>query len=656
MDSNSSHPNTGNRKQSSDLFYWFILLLGCELFWLAGCRTNIASQPTRAQPVWTLVLKQPGKADLPIIQLPDALDKPFRCEKQVQGIRVQFSLQPRQDYTVFKAVATYVGGPGDSSLRDSSLRDSSHAVFFSLQGAYTDQTPFNFNGQVESTEIYRQCPHDTNAWIVKSIAMQAVPVVALRSDSVFTVALSGSPALYDNFTSQGFYTDRKIIELSSGDNGQSPGIKPDTVKQYQMDYNAESGQIFTPGKVLAHYHRISSRAGHTFEGLLFRARTGTVNGLRKKVNQLVATHFSANPHPDYFAALAFTTAYMNLRVNDSGKSKYWVVPSVEYGNTQYGRDAFWISAMLPPAYAAECLKNELHTVNPFAEYPLFAIIWAYRATRSGIPVDKQQVQAYVDLIEKRARDNCYYSYDARTGRKDFQYWGDVMAFEPDDVISYNQGLFALALLAARQMGLSTRSDPEKAIVHYRGLFNEKLGFYPISRKKNTILGPDPLVADLLGQLFFDRKLLESTCVRRHFERMVHYSKTRYGFKVVSAADGSYLPPRQYDIAGYVSQVNREKMPDGYFFRGGSYYLYDNLFLIDSYLHGAAGAEAELRWRMALDFSIGGTTYEHLNTQTGAPGKPNMGWNVAVYAFWKQLVDQKKADTAIFEYINSVSGI
>lgn len=310
--------------------------------------------------------------------------------------------------------------------------------------------------------------------------------------------------------------------------------------------------------------------------------------------------------------------------------------------------------MLPPEYDVECLNNELQVLNPFAEYPLFAVIWAYRAFKNKRSVDMSKVQTYVDEIERRAKDNCYHSYDERTGRLDFQYWGDLMVFEKEDVISFNQGLFALAIQAAKEMGLHHQSEPEAAAEQYRQQFNPTLGFFPISRLKNTVLGPDPLAPDLLAQIYFGKPLLETARVKQHFYHMYQHARTAYGYKVISASDGSFLPNAGYDVQGYKCQANREGVVDGQYFRGGSYFLYDNLFLMDAYLHGVPEAEAELIWRIGLDFKAGNTTYECLNTLNGEPWKPNMGWNVAIYAFWQKLVDEGRADRKLFDRIDEIA--
>lgn len=548
---------------------------------------------------------------------------------------------------------------GESMMLSASARsvdDQDRFGYFSLRYPYTeDGIPYNFNGAVDSSEMYRQSPHDINAWIVNSIPMQAMPVVAFKTDSGFEAAFSDSPVHYNNYTSQEFNVEERVISLNSGDNGTSPGIQPDTSEKLDMDYNAEKTQIFMPGTVASYYHKVTREKPSSFNAVVLKSKAKDVNGLRKDIVKHAAARFSKDTINDFFGALAFTTAYFNLRANDSKKSDFWVVPAVEYSNTQYGRDAFWISSMLSPYYATECLKSELAQVNHFAEYPLFVIIWAYRSFTEGVIVDKKLLQDYMDAIEERAHDHIYYSYWEGDGRLDFQYWGDVMAFEKEDVISYNQGLFALALYMAQEMDLEIKSNPKEAAKEYAELFNEELGFMPISKKK-MILGPDPLVPDLLAQVYTGRKLLSKEKVQAHYDRMVSYSKTPFGFKIVATPEGNYLPAEAYDIEGYQSQVNREKMPDGRYFRGGSYYLYDNLFLLDAYLHGIDGSFETLQWRVGLDFKIGSTTYETLNTLTGEPWKPNMGWNVAIYALWKRMMQQGKADARLLDHVDEIVGM
>ncbi|MGB3547253.1 MAG: hypothetical protein WBA17_09780 [Saprospiraceae bacterium] len=630
------NPSISRRSPARSLISpWTLLLQLLMGVTLASC----GGEERTTEPVWSLRLHRPGQAVVTLVKLPDRTNREWHWTGEQDGLRIALQLRPAANYTSFEAS---LEGRGEAFLS------------LDAEGDPARFRPYNFDGAVDSAEIYRQSPHDVDAWIVTAIARQAVPTAALRGADGFRVAVSDAPFKYDNFSSQYFDPAGGHVSLRAGDDGTSPGLQPDTSAELTLDYNAEKTQRFTPGRVLAHYPRISpdDEAAHRFSGILFSVADTSRNALRQAVNARAANYFSDGRIDDYFGALAFTTAYMNLRVNESGSSDYWVIPAVAYGNRQYGRDAFWISMMLPPRYAAECLRSELSSVNHFAEYPLFAVIWAYRAHRAGEAVDLNQVQAYVDAVEERARNHAYYSYYEGDGRLDFQYWGDLMAFEKDDVIAYNQGLFALAIDAAREMGLTIQSDPGAAADHYRNLFDDELGYYPVSRKK-AVLTPDALVPDLLAQLYRAEALLPTEHVRRHYERVVEYAKTPYGFKVVATPTGEYLPAEVYDIPGYLSQVNREKMPDGRYYRGGSYFLYDNLFLIDAYLHGIEGAEELLKWRVGLDFAQGATTYETLNTLTGEPWKPNMGWNVAIYAIWRQLVDEGRADGELFATVDEI---
>ncbi len=615
-------------------YYIFLLIIFTVLLGIQQCR-NASNQDV----TWKLYIHEQCGEKLLVTEIPTSAKRLRDNNFKVKDYQVKLRIAPKNEYLAFEASITSIE-PAE--------------IFLSLECHYDTAifTPYNYTGRVDSAEIFRQSPHDVNAWIVKTIAMQAMPVVAIKSNTTFHVALSDAPFRYHNFTTQAFFPKQGLISLNSGDNAKTPGIQPEMSEELDLDYNADKTQRFSPGKVLPYYHPIGKQIAHTFSGIIFSANSQNLNALRKDITTRSADYFSDGKYTDYFGALAFTSAYFNLRTNDSGKSKYWVIPAVEYGNTQYGRDAFWIATMLPSEYAAECIKSELAEVNHFAEYPLFAIIWSYRAIAQGFDIDLEKVQRYVDAVENRAHDNRYYSYWEGDGRLDFQYWGDVIAFEKDDVIAYNQGLFAIAIRMAKNLGLSINSDPEKAESAYRDFFNKEYGFFPVSQRK-LILSPDAIVPDLISMIYLDRPMLDSERVRMHFESVTKYAKTPYGFKIVSTPTGEYLPDEMYDIPGYQSQVNREKMPDGRYFKGGSYFLYDNLFLITAYLHGVSEAEELLKWRVGLDFKIGATTYETLNTITGEPWKPNMGWNVAVYAFWKKLLDDGLADEGLFNYVDSI---
>ena len=194
----------------------------------------------------------------------------FQKQSRTKGYTVVYNIEHKGDYDAFK-------------IEVSSEEDKN--IFVSLIRNYslTDHVPFNFNGRVDSSEVFRQSPHDVNAWIVESIAMQAMPVAAIQSSEGFEVAVSDSPFKYKNFTTQAFYPQEGQVRISSGDNAQTPGIQPDTSEVLDLDYNAEKTQIFTPGKVLPYFHEVSASKSHSFQGMIFKSDDKNLRELRKSI-------------------------------------------------------------------------------------------------------------------------------------------------------------------------------------------------------------------------------------------------------------------------------------------------------------------------------------------------------------------------------------
>jgi hypothetical protein len=164
-----------------------------------------------------------------------------------------------------------------------------------------------------------------------------------------------------------------------------------------------------------------------------------------------------------------------------------------------------------------------------------------------------------------------------------------------------------------------------------------------------LLAVDPLVGDLLAQLYFGRTLLSDKSVRSHFKQVVAHAKTPYGYKVTCLPNGDFAPRAAYAAEDY-AQHAWVNSPGNYQW-GGSWFLYDMLCLIDCQLHGAPRAREEVEWRGALDFKLGGTYFEFINTVSGGPNKANQGWNAAVYAIWRKLMAQGRVDNSLLDTID-----
>ncbi|HNT66284.1 MAG TPA: hypothetical protein PKN04_10935 [bacterium] len=563
---------------------------------------------------WSLYWVEPGESDARIAQIPVTLSEPQTLQTQIRNLDFLITLLPDSAFIVIKAQV--------SSERISRIG------YFSLRFCQSGAALFNYDGLVDSTEIFRQSPHNPMNYF-PDMAGQAVPMVAIQTDSGFAAAVSNAPLFFDNFCTQAFYPGRGQVHLNSGDNGLQPGKQA------------------LKAVVKPHYFCVTPYAPHRFDALTLQLPTLELSRLRLAVLSAVAAHWGGIK--DRYGAIAFASNYLHLRSDELGFSRAVVVPGIHYSNYQYSRDAFWQSMILPPELAAECYRHVGMRRELRAEIPLLFLIWSWRSVKSGMEIDSDLLQPYLEYIESHTVDGAYRAANDSIN-KNMQSWFDLCAFADDDVITYNQGLLACSLLAAEKLGLASGLSADQAIAVYQGLFLPEAGYFPLSRKKNAVT-VDALVGDLLAQVLFGYPLLSTAAVEQHFNTLMRVSHTPFGFKCVCDPQGGYLPADFYDLPTF-----KAWLPDfeyGYYCYGGSYFLYDLLASIDAYLHGVPGAEKEIIRRTQIDFSAGGTYYEHLHTVTGKPGKANQGWNAAIYALWRELLVQGKTDSDYFQRIDAL---
>ena len=270
--------------------------------------------------------------------------------------------------------------------------------------------------------------------------------------------------------------------------------------------------------------------------------------------------------------------------------------------------------------------------------------------QKGGQIDTARVRRILEVTEKHVVDGYYSGYIKGTVGGGWQGWADILSFEKEDAISNNQGLFVVALMCAEKMGIKSKTPVSLALANYQQLFNAKTNAFPLSKQKDTVLAVDALMGDLLAQVILGKTLVSDQFALAHFETMKARAKTVNGFKVFCNADGSYLNLEQYRCKSFESAI--EKVIDGEYQMGGSWYLYDMLMLMDAHIHGAKDAEDLMIWRTKIEFAKGNTTHEFINTVTGKPFKPNMGWNAGVFGVWSALMKQGKATNKFFRAIDN----
>jgi hypothetical protein len=584
---------------------------------------------------WELSVEQPNRASIRLITFALPLGGELKISKELDGLTATATVRREANYWVLTATA--------------GARNEGRSCYFRLSRGYgPDSTPMNFNGPVRESNVFRQSPHNPLNHHFNTQDMQAMPLVAVENASKLEIAICDTPAHFDNYTTQTYDLQQQRVALSSGDDSLAWNLLE---QRFQGTSGQQSGSPDQRAPIAAHYFSVAAGQEHRMEAILLTVPRNSHQQIPLLANQAVAQHWSQGKIKDLLGATFFSSAYMNLRVNETGHSRYWVVPSIEYSNKQYSRDAFWISMVLPPEYSQSCFENESANDTQFtgAERQLFTLLWAYRSSKSGNKIDKQRVERILRIVESHAPNSYYRGFTETPANPGcFQGWADLVAFDSDDTIANNQGLFAVALLCMEALGIETKLEAEDAIAHYQNLFNPAIQAYPISLKRREIAAVDPLMGELLAQVYLRRAFLPTEHVLSHYETLKK-GRTDYGFKVFCRPDGAFLLSDQYRCADFKSPLSNRA--DGSYLRGGSWYLYDMQMLMAAYLHGAKDAEDLMIWRTKIELLRDGTTNEYIDTVEGEANKPNMGWNAAVYGIWSELIRQGRASDRLFREID-----
>jgi len=588
-----------------------------------------------AQTDWNLFLEQPGTQPLLIKSFSFTEGNKIEFAESKENFEVTFNAEKKGFYWCYSAQVQSLSG--------------NKACYLSFSKKFEDKKiPYGFFGEVKRSNVFRQSPHEPNDHKFRDLPLQTLPMVAVRSNEGFEILLNNTPAVFDNYTTQTYDLENREIKLSSGDNGFK-------FTQGAFELNADNVGRREKGlyRIEPHYFTVTPSHTHRMDGLFLQTTSNDLGSLREAVNMAIAMHWSNGTTKGLFGSTFFSTAYMCLRANETNRSKYWVVPAIGYSNKQYTRDAFWISMVLPEEYSVYCYENEASKTDRFegAERQLLTLVWAYRNVLHGFKVDTVKLQKILTIIEGQGKNGYYSGYSKNVAVEGcWQGWADQIAYEKDDAIANNQGLFVTALMCAEKMGLTTTVSVEQARQNYENLFRQEIGGFSMSRLKNSQLAADALMGDLLAQVYLGKALLPCEKVLTHYETMKRVAKTKYGFKNLCNADGSYLKQEQYDSPSFKSAI--AKVDDGQYMCGGSWYLYDMLFLMDAYLHGAKDAEDLMIWRTKLEFELGSSAHEFINTVSGKAHQPNYGWNAGVYGLWSELVKQGRATHRFFDEIDN----
>jgi hypothetical protein len=243
------------------------------------------------------------------------------------------------------------------------------------------------------------------------------------------------------------------------------------------------------------------------------------------------------------------------------------------------------------------------------ESTLLYLIWAIRD--GGQPSDRLD-QAW-RWVSDHVVNGAYW-----TPAGNFHTWHDTFVFPSADVATYNQGLYAAAVLAAQRVGLAGDAEVEAAVSAYRSLYRGERGYGYLPVSKNLdYRDVSALVGQVLARTIFDESLLEDWAVIKTVRAL---PRAGQGFAVLTDRYGMPLPDENFS----------PRLARGEYHNGGSWLLYDVLAWTAARMAGDKTAGGAAENRLLSEVSTG-TLREYLRTGTAArlgssPARTDYAWN------------------------------
>ncbi len=293
--------------------------------------------------------------------------------------------------------------------------------------------------------------------------------------------------------------------------------------------------------------------------------TDTLQQVIKKGELVVGTF-------DFYPPWGFRDAQNNIVIKNRRRA---MLSSHVYPKATFVRDSFYGPlAMNDVPLSADCYRwfaetqnpdtGQIRTAVPFLaaneslfqpwddDSSLLFVTWASWLQRNHAKIDPAIPLKAFDFVKTHVINDFFVS-----PAQPFCYWADTVAFEKPERVAHNQGLYVVALRAMLEHGWGSvkAADYDRARAHYAEFYRPDLS--------TLVLGKDSWWADKLDisvlfpefllRWLYNESALPEMSIRNTVDRYIPLTsvykkdKTLAGLKVISASDGSFLPPERFAV-------------------------------------------------------------------------------------------------------------
>lgn len=288
------------------------------------------------------------------------------------------------------------------------------------------------------------------------------------------------------------------------------------------------------------------------------------------------------------------------------------VPSINYAPDMYNRDSFWSVVSVYDKKLNESIwkkwggtqdsRGAIGTIiTPFMgsiekkgnEATCQWIWWGL--------INKRRYHSSLDTLRlKRALEFCIQEFDPdRDGVVDSQFslsQNDVVFYEQKtSTLAVNQGVYAVTLMAAKELGFEIEQDYiDKAIQEYRNFYDREKGYIVSDRNFPYVVSFTDLMPEFVSWWLWDTPLLDSEMVINTLNK----------FPVIN--DCSPIICHVTDT--FFTEENKpflpdQMWPDGQYYNGGSWMRNEICAYVAGKKHGWEPAKERIEKRMLAEINL-----------------------------------------------------